>query len=529
MNDLISAMPIIVSNYAKLFGVKVRMLGSMAYTNGSIITIPRLDLNDNLSARIAYGYLAHEAAHIRYTDFKCVRRMHKNFSLFAIFNILEDARVEKIISREFIGVYENLELILLKSEDLWQQFLKDMPKISTLRILFCAMLYFAYVKCQGFKSQRHKCLMTLKALRRRCSHHFLNQFFKKVKKILLARNSEDVAELAAEIYSFIQKNAFNLMSQEAEHHKEEAKKEDEKFSLASKSSIFDLLENEVDRDESRLWPKRRADKILSEMIPQNMTIKDDMGMITPGICSNGREKFIDSIQDTFALRHTLSQRARAWCESFSMQTQKGVKINVERAANIRAGETRIFKDKILYDDYSTSIHILVDASGSMLFSDDPNGKNRNEEACQAALMLALALERIDGIKTMVTFFPGENGEFDVALFANEIASNVARRFDQTARGSTPLAQALWYAASCVNHLQCRRNIIFVLTDGVPDSILQTQTALKYIDSQRIETYGIGIKSDFIQKLVKKSVVINSVSDLKEAMLRLFSDLFKIPK
>ena len=60
-------------------------------------------------------------------------------------------------------------------------------------------------------------------------------------------------------------------------------------------------------------------------------------------------------------------------------------------------------------------------------------------------------------------------------------------------------------------------------------MLQTQTALKYIDSQRIETYGIGIKSDFIQKLVKKSVVINSVSDLKEAMLRLFSDLFKIPK
>lgn len=523
-------MPIIVSNYAKLFGVKVRMLGSMAYTNGSIITIPRLDLNDNLSARIAYGYLAHEAAHIRYTNFKCVRGMHRNFSLFAVFNILEDARIEKIISREFIGVYENLELILLKSEDLWLQFVKDMPKFSTLRILLCAMLYFAYVKCQGFKSQRSKCVVTLKYLRMRCSHHFLNQFFKKVKKIVIAKNSEDVAKLAAEIYNFIQDNASKLMGYGAEQHKEEVKEEDNgKISKNSKSSVFEFLEDEVEHDEAKLWPKRSADKILAAMIPQNMTIKDDMGMITPGICSNGRENFIDSIQDTFALRHTLSQRARAWCESFSMQTQKGAKINVVRAANICAGETRIFKDKILYDDYSTSIHVLVDASGSMLFSDDPNGKNRNEEACQAALMLALALERIDGIKTMVTFFPGENGEFDVALFANELASAVARRFDQAARGSTPLAQALWYAASCVNHLQCRRNIIFVLTDGVPDSILQTQTALKYIESQGIETYGIGIKSDFIQKLIKKSVVINSVSDLKVAMLKLFSDLFKILK
>lgn len=529
MNDLLSAMPIIVSNYAKLFGVKVRMLGSMAYTNGSIITIPRLDLNDNLSARIAYGYLAHEAAHIRYTNFKCVRGMHKNFSLFAIFNILEDARIEKIISREFIGVYENLELILLKSEDLWQQFIKDMPKFSTLRILLCAMLYFAYVKCQGFKSQRSKCIVTLRYLRMRCSHHFLNQFFKKVKKIVIAKNSEDVAKLAIEIYNFIQSNASSLTRQGAEPPKKEATEYNKQISLNSKPSVFEFLEDEVERDEAKLWPKRGADKILAAMIPQNMTIKDDMGMITPGICSNGRENFIDSIQDTFALRHTLSQRARAWCESFSMQTQKGARINVVRAANICAGETRIFKDKILYDDYSTSIHVLVDASGSMLFSDDPNGKNRNEEACQAALMLALALERIDGIKTMVTFFPGENGEFDVALFANELASNVARRFDQAARGSTPLAQALWYAASCVNHLQCKRNIIFVLTDGVPDSILQTQAALKYIDAQGIETYGIGIKSDFIQKLIKKSAVINSVSDLKAVMLKLFSDLFKIRK
>lgn len=525
MNDLLSAMPIIVSNYAKLFGVKVRMLGSMAYTNGSIITIPRLDLNDNLSARIAYGYLAHEAAHVRYTNFKCVRGMHKNFSLFAIFNILEDARIEKIISREFIGVYENLELILLKSEDLWQQFVKEMPKTSTLRILLCSMLYFAYVKSQGFKSQRPKAFVTLRALRMRCDHHFLNQFFKKVNKIVWAKNSEDVAKLAIEIYTFIQEQA--SFFENKDDNSLQKSSSDVKNSLSKEQSVFDFLEDEVEHDLTKLWPKRSAEKILATMIPKNMTIKDDMGMITPGVCAYGRVDFIDSIQDTFALRHTLSQRARAWCECFGMQTQKGAKINVVRAANICAGETRIFKDRILYDDYSTSIHVLVDASGSMLFCDDPKGKNRNEEACQATLMIALALEGIDGIKTMVTFFPGINGEFDVALFAHERASNVARRFDQAAHGSTPLAQALWYAASSVKYLRCKRNIIFVLTDGGPDSILQTKTALNYIDSLGIETYGIGIKSDFIQKLIKKSAVINSVSELKNVMLKLFSDLFKI--
>ena len=54
-NVLEDAMPIIVNNYAKIFGVKVRMQGSMAYTNGSIITIPRLNLRNVRLCRIAYG------------------------------------------------------------------------------------------------------------------------------------------------------------------------------------------------------------------------------------------------------------------------------------------------------------------------------------------------------------------------------------------------------------------------------------------------------------------------------------------
>ena len=67
--QLEGALPIIVTNYARAFGVKVRMQGCSAYTNGSTITIPRLDLSDPITSRMAYGYLAHESAHVRYSDF----------------------------------------------------------------------------------------------------------------------------------------------------------------------------------------------------------------------------------------------------------------------------------------------------------------------------------------------------------------------------------------------------------------------------------------------------------------------------
>lgn len=52
-------MPLLIKNYADAFGIKVRMQGTSAYTNGKTITIPRMDITDPLKGRLAYGYLAH--------------------------------------------------------------------------------------------------------------------------------------------------------------------------------------------------------------------------------------------------------------------------------------------------------------------------------------------------------------------------------------------------------------------------------------------------------------------------------------
>ena len=109
--QLEGALPIIVTNYARAFGVKVRMQGCSAYTNGSTITIPRLDLSDPITSRMAYGYLAHESAHVRYSDFQAAARVKRRFLLHTLANIIEDARIERLIGRQFVGVWENLELL----------------------------------------------------------------------------------------------------------------------------------------------------------------------------------------------------------------------------------------------------------------------------------------------------------------------------------------------------------------------------------------------------------------------------------
>ena len=42
-----------VHNYAKLWGVVVRVQGSVAYTDGKKITIPRFDIQNEHSCRLA--------------------------------------------------------------------------------------------------------------------------------------------------------------------------------------------------------------------------------------------------------------------------------------------------------------------------------------------------------------------------------------------------------------------------------------------------------------------------------------------
>ena len=62
------AMPIVASALGRKFGVRVTIGGDDAQTDGRTIQVPALPPDSQLIP-VAWGYLAHEAAHVRYTDF----------------------------------------------------------------------------------------------------------------------------------------------------------------------------------------------------------------------------------------------------------------------------------------------------------------------------------------------------------------------------------------------------------------------------------------------------------------------------
>ena len=535
------AMPIMVNNYSRLFGVKVRMQGTVAYTNGKVITIPRMDITDSLKARIAYGYLAHESAHVRFTDFSILKEplVRDNYFMFLIFNILEDCRIERLISKIYIGVYENLELLNDYYKKDWEFFLKPLSATQPMKVL----LTFIQCYAQSYSQKFDRAAVLYFHLRKRISVKNLNAIAAIVKTISSAENSKAVLLLCQSIMSIIESENFSFSDDKSLNVFEDLKKDSKLKSKFDEEVVFNKAENSEHKkrlalesaklkiasgdDPKKITPGKSVDAIVEEnSAGQDSSSREDFGEFNECICTEGRADFLDSVKDSYALRQSLSNQIRAYVQAHAMSCESGSKLNIKRAQFIPLGEKRIFKDRILQKDFSTSVHILVDVSSSML-TQDGFQTSRAEEACKAALMLSLALEGIDGLSSMATFFPGRSSEFEIALKAEERASRVAARFDQKPRGSTPLAQALWHAFACIEKLNPVRNIILVITDGMPDSVSNVNNCFTYAKEHNIEIYGLSIRSEMIKKVFSNAIILNNAKELSGSAFKLFKELFAV--
>lgn len=537
-NHITNALPIMVNNYSKMFGVSVRMQGTSAYTNGKTITIPRLDINNPAKARLAYGYLAHESAHVRYTDFKLIKQefIKEDLLRFSLFNILEDSRIEALISREYIGVYENLSLLNDYYEHDWISFCQNVSKINVLNVILSFIQSYSQVHCQHFFSSRARAVKLYTHLKSRMKERLLKRIAKLTKECSKAKSSKEVLYFVDEIYEILASNENDFKNEKLKFMSEQ-KLEDELQNYEEKHGsikdehqknfIKELIKLKLASkgDPSNVTPSQSAAKIVEENgTGQSSSSREDLGLFNEKECQPGRHDYIRHIDGSYALRRALNMKARSYVEAFGFTTDKGSRIDPLKAQKVCVGETNIFKDRVSNSGFSTSVHILVDVSSSMLTSDGLEC-TRCEEACKVALMICMALEGIDGIKTMATYFPGDTSEYEIALRDNEKVSRVASRFDQRPRGSTPLAQGLWYAFQKIEKLECRRNIILVITDGMPDSVNNVDTCFKYAKKRNIEIYGLSIRSSLILKLFEKAQVLENASELEKVSFDLFSKLF----
>ncbi|EGQ8541928.1 VWA domain-containing protein [Vibrio parahaemolyticus] len=139
-----SALPIVAAAYGEKLGVKVAIGNDDAYTDGKTIVVPNIP-DDYPHMDAVWGYLAHEAAHVRFTDFGVERRrgLHAELS-----NVLEDCRIERAMMELFPGTSQTLnEVARYMAQAGHYEHVTDKEAPASILTGFC--LYWLQTKAVG--------------------------------------------------------------------------------------------------------------------------------------------------------------------------------------------------------------------------------------------------------------------------------------------------------------------------------------------------------------------------------------------
>lgn len=521
-----------VHNYAKLWGVQVRVQGGLAFTDGTKITIPRFNTSDEHSCRLACAYLAHESGHIAYSDFNLLSQISKEERLlYTLLNIVEDSRIERLMSKKWIGVYENL---LMLNRELSRIAVKNLDSLQGNTVnLIPRMLQITSWLCQKYIQQYNTELYILKTLEvYPCLQDYTDKLSELLMNAPMCNDTYEAYDLAKKINTLFKKEYRTRKEKPQQIQRALIGGIDNTDDEETPISI-DIKYSRDNEDNTRStnntdfntgieafneWSIQKAIESSVSKAPESST-RDDLGIISDyprveagnvdWLKSTGLSVKINSL--TLALHNYVKAKTLATSE----QVDIGRSLNVKRAIRIPLGETNIWNKKTYDLDHNTSIHILVDTSSSML-SRGSDGNfpdyrfSRIDHAKICAYCIAKALEGVPNTESQVSFFPG-GGNYEVGICKQpwESVKSTMKYFDQKPMGSTPMAQAMAYALTKFKYSDKDRNILLIITDGMPDSIPNLKEQLEQCKHLGIELRVLSINCELALKLFPNCVVTDA--------------------
>ncbi|SHJ71501.1 VWA domain-containing protein [Pseudomonas luteola] len=569
--SIFAALPIVAAAYGEKFGVKVIVGGQQAMTDGQTIVVPNVQ-GDRFGDAL-WGYLAHEAAHVRMTDFEVGRdEIARSDFLRTMLNTFEDCRIEREMIKLYPGTARTLNAVAAYMVD---QGHYQIPTRDThpAGILEAYCLYFLQCKVVG----QHAIEDTLVA-----TTAVYEQVIPKGVQVRLAvllgragqlKSTADALVLSREVLRMVE---------------EEAQKEQDAQQPAPQSqpSLQDSTQPQAGSGQAGGQGSAGGDAGNAQGTGSGSSSAQgpDQGAPTGSASSTGddadasspgvMQQILDARADdhlkdkTEALRADLNSGAdqtapvvnvptalevmndqasgqmligQVAAASSRIQSQlmglvqasqrngytpgrHGRHLDTNRLHRLVSGDTRIFRRSAERKHPDTAVHLLVDMSSSMdkLM---PSGEHVYEVARDAAMALALGLEKINGVNPAVTFFCKNSRQpvWSVVKHGQKVSRN-AGRFSFSPDGRTPMTEAIWYSAFELSKTRERRKMVLVVTDGEPNNVGSCQHVVQLCQRSGIEMIGIGVgKGAKVASLFASSIQIESVNDLKHTLFQLMSD------
>ena len=546
-HPLKNALPIVAAAYGEKFGVKVLIQGQDAFTDGERIVIPTANPDDPHYQQIAWGYLAHEAAHIRHTNFDMVQKASSKPIRKALLNIIEDVRIENELAKDYPGTRRSISQVIEYMVDTQQMCVPEqLEPASNLQ----AWLLFR-LRCH-FLGQ--KALTPLyQAVDERVRQLFPAAAMSRLSAMLTAVPSlvstGEVLKLVDAIVSMLEEesrppqdesdadggddigqDASNDSNSSSDSQTPEADSsamgDAAETGDSDHSDQADNLRQALEASAAQFEPDTFAQvaEVLSEQAEGHQGVTP-LSLPQAEHAMLGDEAILTlSASESAQIRARLRGMVQSSQDNRNHAKRHGLRVATHRLAASQAGESRLFIQRQPRIAPNAAVHLLVDISGSMGKPIGEGNRKYFHVANEAALALAMALEGIPGVVPAVSYFPGIHQEVSIALLPKQSVRHRAACFDQKPRGCTPMAQAMWFAANSLLAQKQKRKLMIVLTDGDPDDWAATHDIVDRCRRSGFELLGIGIQTRSVEKFFPQSIVINDVKDLKRELFEVTQQL-----
>ncbi|HEJ9747875.1 TPA: VWA domain-containing protein [Proteus mirabilis] len=546
-HPLKNALPIVAAAYGEKFGVKVLIQGQDAFTDGERIVIPTANPDDPHYQQIAWGYLAHEAAHIRHTNFDMVQKASSKPIRKALLNIIEDVRIENELAKDYPGTRRSILQVIEYMVDTQQMCVPEqLEPASNLQ----AWLLFR-LRCH-FLGQ--KALTPLyQAVDERVRQLFPAAAMSRLSAMLTAvpslASTGEVLKLVDAIVAMLEEesrppqdesdaDSGNDIGQDASNDSNNSS--DSQTPEADSSAMGDAAEtgdsdNSDQADNLRQALEASAAQFEPDTFAQVAEVLSEQAEghqgVTPLSLPQAEQAMLGdeailtlSASESAQIRARLRGMVQSSQDNRNHAKRHGLRVATHRLAASQAGESRLFIQRQPRIAPNAAVHLLVDISGSMGKPIGEGNRKYFHVANEAALALAMALEGIPGVVPAVSYFPGIHQEVSIALLPKQSVRHRAAWFDQKPRGCTPMAQAMWFAANSLLAQKQKRKLMIVLTDGDPDDWAATHDIVDQCRRSGFELLGIGIQTRSVEKFFPQSIVINDVKDLKRELFEVTQQL-----
>ena len=522
--SILQCLPLLANALGRSYGVHVEVGGNRACTDGRVIRLPDLPAAaDNDFLELVRGYIDHESAHIRHTDFDCLSGaspLEKH-----VWNIFEDRRVEQRLAALFPGCGRNFSRLIRR------MFLKPSDDTDTANDPASSILNWLLLTVRSWDvpELERRCRESagimdghwpglrpalesiLQSVRASCPDSAACMRYAKAvvehlrgvtqaPPVLPKSGSQNPVNPGA----VESKIANSELEQKSADEAETARQSLERLLNAPESELPDdlgqclsrSLETQAGNVPERVHVAVVQPKALKPLAPDDRTMarKATMGM---------RTRFHALLQSTRQVRGLPSHHGR---------------LNTRNMYQVLTGNPRVFLRFTPKPALNTAVHLLLDCSGSM--------RRRISLATCVCHAVAQALELV-GVNVGVTAFPGERWLGDAGHRCPRCwstANGSMTGFTSQPRASHPMGEALWWVVGQMVPLREKRKLILIITDGEPDNRPGVQQAIEAGSHLGFEFHGLGIKADSIRRLLPQSSVnITSLTELAPAMFSMLGN------